>query len=565
MAARLTTYLVAAIVATTFIAGLIVGAQRDDSDGPVDLIVYNAAVYAADGDGTVAEAIAVRGNQILRIGSNREINRLRRPQTTVIDAKGGAVVPGFNDAHVRLVEGGLALGRVDLLGAATLSEIEGRIRAWAEANPDAEWVTGRGWNPAAFGDSMPTRQMLDAIVGRRPAQFISEDGHASWVSTRALELAGLNRRRDPGAGEPAGMLRGEAMSRVGRLVPQAGRDDRARAARAAITEAHRYGVTSVQDVGASAADISVFGELHRAGTLDLRIYPALALDGPVEDRMLARLDAVWKEYSDDPLLKTGAIAIEVDGGIDSRTAAMLEPYADRGLNGAPRIAPDDLNRFVRLLDARGWQVVALASGDRAVRMALNAFLHATRSNPAPERGRRHRVERAETIDPADITRFTVLGVLASLQPSRSAPTPARIAEWSLALGPTRTAHAWPLGSLHAGRARMSLGSGWPAAALNPLLGIHAAVSRTTVAGEPKGGWTPAQRLALSAAIDAYTSGAAYASFDEQRKGSLTAGMLADLVVLSHDIFTSPVDRLPSTTVEVTIFDGKVVYTRGRTD
>lgn len=565
MAARLTTYLVVAIVATTLIAGLIVGAQRDDSDGPVDLIVHNAAVYTADGDGTIAEAIAVRGNQILRVGGNREINRLRRPQTTVIDAKGASVVPGFNDAHVRLVEGGLALGGVDLLGAATLVEIQGRIRVWAEANPDAEWVTGRGWNAAAFGDAQPTRQMLDSIVGGRPAQFISEDGHAAWVSSRALELAGLTRRGGPRTGEPAGVIRETAMGLVGRLVPQPGREERARAARAAIEEAHRHGVTSVQDIGASAADLSAFDELRRAGTLDLRIYPALELEGPVDDGVLARLDAVWKEYSDDPLLKTGAIAIEVDGGIDSRTAAMLEPYVDRGASGAVRVAPDDLNRLVRLLDARGWQVMALASGDHAVRMALNAFLHATRSNPAPERGRRHRVERAGTIHPADIPRFSVLGVLASLQPSLAVPTASRIDEWSRALGPERTSHAWPLRSLHASRARLALGSGWPAAPLNPMLGIHAAVTRTTVAGEPAGGWTPTERLALSAAIDASTSGAAYASFDEQRKGSLTAGMLADFVILSGDIFAAPAERLASTTVEVTVFDGRVVYKRGGTD
>lgn len=564
MAARLTTYLVVAIVASTLIAGLIVGAQRDDSDGPVDLIVHNAAVYTADGDGTMAEAIAVRGNQILRVGSNREINRLRRPQTTVIDARGASVIPGFNDSHVRLVEGGLALGRVDLLGAATAIEIQGRVRAWAEANPDAEWITGRGWSRAAFGATPPTRQMLDAVVGSRPAYLVSEDGGAAWASTRAFELAGIARRADPATHEPAGLLRGEAMAAVARLVPQPGSEDRARALRAAIKEAHSLGVTSVQDFGATPADIALFDELRQSGNLDLRIYPSLGLAGPVTDELLARLDAVWKEYSDDPLLKTGAIAIEIDGGIGARTAALLEPYADRPASGEPRIDPDTLNRFVRLLDARGWQVIARASDDQAVRMALNAFLHATRSNPAPERGRRHRVERVESIDPLDIPRFSVLGVLASVQPSLEVPTAARIDEWTQALGPARAAHSWPLASLHAARTRLALGSGWPAAGLNPMLGIHTAVTRTTIAGEPGAGWIPAQRLPLAAAIDAYTSGSAHASYDEQRKGSLTAGMLADLVILSGDIFEIPAGRLAATTVEVTIFDGKVVYKR-RTD
>jgi predicted amidohydrolase YtcJ len=218
-----------------------------------------------------------------------------------------------------------------------------------------------------------------------------------------------------------------------------------------------------------------------------------------------------------------------------------------------------------LLDARGWQVMALATGDRAVRMALNAFLHATRSNPPPERGRRHRVEGAEIIDREDVSRFGVLDVIASVQPSMGAPTEARMDEWSEALGSTRATQLWSLGSLAKNRADLALGSGWPEAALNPFLGIHTAVNRTALDGQPKGGWLPTQRLSLSDAIDAYTSGAAHASFDEQRKGSLTAGMLADLVILSDDIFEMPAARLASTTVSVTIFDGKVVYRKDRTD
>ncbi len=438
MAARLTTYLVVAIVASTLIAGLIVGAQRDDNDGPVDLIVNNAAIYTADGDGTMAEAIAVRGNQILRVGSNREINRLRRPQTTVIDAQGAAVVPGFNDSHVRLVEGGLALGQIDLLGAETLAEIEGRIRVWVEAHPDAEWVIGRGWNMAAFEGSQPTRQMLDAIVGDRAAQLISEDGQAAWVSSKGLARAGITRQgpglapglitRNPETGDPTGLLKGQAVALVARLVPQPARDDRERAVRAAIAEAHRHGVTSVHDIGASANDIALYGELHDADSLDLRIYPVLAIEAPVDEAVLARLDAVWKDYADDPLLKTGAVAIDVDGGIGARTAAMLQPYADGASDSDVKIAPDDLNRSVRILDARGWQVMALATGDRAVRIALNAFLHATRSNPPPERGRRHRVEGAEIIDADDVPRFGVLDVVASVQPSLGAPTEVRIDE-----------------------------------------------------------------------------------------------------------------------------------------
>src|SRR5262245_50677656 len=212
MAARLTAYVVVGIVAATLIAGLIVGAQRDDTDGPVDVIIHNAKVYTAGPDATMAEAVAIRGNQILRVGSEREIMRLRRPQTSMIDAKGAAVVPGFNDAHLDFMGGGLGLERIDLIGAETLDDVQSRIRTWATGHSDAPWVLGRGWSSEPFVSGLPTRQQLDALVPDRPAQIISSDGRTSWVNSRALKLAKITRAtkdpargtivRDPKTGEP---------------------------------------------------------------------------------------------------------------------------------------------------------------------------------------------------------------------------------------------------------------------------------------------------------------------------------------------------------------------------
>ena len=193
MAARLTAYVVVGIVAATLIAGLIVGAQRDDSDGPVDLIVHNAKVYTAEPGAELAEAVAVRGNQILRVGADREILRLRRPQTRMIDARGAAVLPGFNDSHIHLMSGGLSLDRIDLLDATTVGEIQARIRAWADAHPDKRWVLGRGWYYHPFPEGLPTRQLLDAVVPDRPAQLVCYDGHTAWVNSAALQLAGITR------------------------------------------------------------------------------------------------------------------------------------------------------------------------------------------------------------------------------------------------------------------------------------------------------------------------------------------------------------------------------------
>jgi predicted amidohydrolase YtcJ len=216
---------------------------------------------------------------------------------------------------------------------------------------------------------------------------------------------------------------------------------------------------------------------------------------------------------------------------------------------------------VRLLDARGWQIIAEAGGARAVRMALDAYEHAARANPLPPRGRRHRLERIGVVDPADVPRFGSLGIIASLQPV-SAPADARMETWLHRVGPERVARAWPAASIATAGGRLALGSGWPAAALNPLAVIHAAVNRTPHAGPSETMPNSGEGISLKRAIDAYTSVPAYASFDEQRKGVLKAGMLADLVVLSGDIFKTPAGRLASTEVEATIFDGRVVYRRG---
>jgi predicted amidohydrolase YtcJ len=553
------------------IAGLIVGAQRDDSDGPIDVIVHNAKVYPAGPRASMAEAVAIRGNQILRVGSEREIARLRRPQTAMIDARGAAVLPGFNDAHLHFIGGGLSLERIDLTDASTLEEVQARLKTWTNLHADAAWVLGRGWAHQPFPGGLPTRQQLDEIVPDRPAELVSSDGQVSWVNTRALRLAGITKKtpnpsqgvivKDARTGEPTGVLKGSAMALVSRHVPRETRADRARALRSAIDEAHRNGITSIQNVSGGAEDLEVYADARRAGDLRVRVYAALSAAGVLTDQAMAELDAVATLYPDDPLLKAGALGITLDGTIDAQTAALLEPYADQATAGNPMIEPDAFNRMVRLLDARGWQILTHATGDRAVRMALDAYQHAVRSNPPPERGRRHRIEHVDIADTVDLPRFGALGVIASMQPFHGNPQPGRIDSWLQMVGPERASRAWPYASIAAGAGRLAFGSDWPVVPLNPMLGLHTAVTRTTPDNLPDGGWHAAERLALEAAIDAYTSGAAWASFDEQRKGSLAPGMLADLVVLSEDIFDVPRSRLASTRVSVTIFDGKIVYQR----
>lgn len=571
MAARLTAYIVAVIVGVTFIAGLMVGAQRE-GDGPVDLIVVNGSVYTADGEGTMAEAVAIQGNKILQVGSNREIQRLRRPQTVVVDARGGAVLPGFNDAHAHVITGGLALGEIDLGGARTLSAIESAISAWAEANRDREWVTGRGWTYDPFPGGLPTRQLLDALVPNRPAFITAYDGHTGWANTAALKRANITRRtpnppggvvvKDARTGEPTGVLKEGAVALVANLLPVVTEDERAAAVRAALDRAHRVGITSIHTAGGSAEDLALFDRLRRDRELDVRVYAALTGSAAMTADDFARLDALREKYGDDPLFKAGAVKLTADGVIEAHTAAMLAPYANRPASaGVLAMTPAALQQLVGELDRREWQVMIHAIGDRAVRMALDAFEAAADSNDPHEQGRRHRIEHIETIDAADIPRFARLGVIASMQPYHGLPDPSQLEVWTANVGSERSTRAWAYNSIARAGGRLTFGSDWPVMALDPILGLHVAVNRATPEGEPEGAWTPSERLALRQAIDAYTRNAAWASFDEHRKGSLERDMLADLVVLSEDIFTLPPARLAETEVAVTIFDGKVVYTR----
>ncbi|MGH7504758.1 MAG: amidohydrolase, partial [Longimicrobiales bacterium] len=382
MAARLTAYLVSIIVGLTFIAGLMVGAQRDNQ-GPVDLIIVNGNVYTADGEGTMAEAVAIQGNKILLVGSNREVQRLRRAQTVVVDAKGGAVLPGFNDAHAHMISGGLGLEQIQLGDARTLPAIETAIREWLSENADSEWVVGRGWYYEPFPEGLPTRQILDALVPDRPAFLTAYDGHTAWANSAALKLARITRRtpnpadgtivKDPRTGEPTGVLKEAAMGLVQTLIPPPTQDERATALRAAIDEAHRRGVTSIQSAGDTRQDLELYDRLRRDSELDVRVYAAIRGGTEITPEDLDELDELRAKYPDDPLLKTGAIKLMADGVIETHTAAMLAPYANSPkTRGEPRIDPDTLNRMVRLFDERGWQVMIHAIGDRAIRMALDA-------------------------------------------------------------------------------------------------------------------------------------------------------------------------------------------------
>jgi len=542
--------------------------------GPADLIVINGAVYAADG-GSLRQAVAVRGNRIAAVGTNDEIGKLRGSTTQVVDARGGAVVPGFEDVHAHMLSGGLEMETVNLQGAQTLQEIQARIRTYTAAHRDLPWIRGRGWGYGPFPDGTPAREQLDAAVPDRPAIMRCFDGHSIWANSKALAAARITKAtpdppngtivRDPKTGEPSGLLKeSPAMALVNAVVPKPTRADERRALKAAIDAALRAGVTSVTDAAGNPEDFEVYDDLRRAGALSARVYYSLLITPGFTDTDADRFDAVRRAHPDTPLLETGIVKLFIDGVIETNTAFMLAPYAnDPSTRGKPNYTREEFDRIVQTMDRRGWQIMVHALGDGAVRMALDAFERVAAANPMPARGRRHRLEHIETIDLADVPRFGKLGVIASMHPGggftpsnppASSGTPAfMLGPWGRNIGAERAARGGMWKSISDAGGRVVFGSDWPVAPLEAMSRITSIVHRP-----PRPGGTD-QRLTMKAAVDDYTSGAAFASFQEKEKGTLAPGMLADIAVLATDVFSRPPTARTDVAVTTTIFDGRVVF------
>jgi predicted amidohydrolase YtcJ len=535
---------------------------------PADLVVLNGKVYPGGG-ATFAEAVAVRGNQVVLVGTNQQVKALAGSATTVVDAHGGAVMAGFNDSHLHVISGGLTLQQALLGDATSIEALKEAIRQFAAAHPDRPWVLGRGWTYTAVPGGLPNRRQLDEVVSDRPALMTCFDGHTSWVNSKALQMAGITRAtrspeggeivKDPKTGEPTGVLKERAQGLVRKLVPAWTETDQLDAIRAAVKTAHAFGVTSVQNAGDGPAELALFDRLRKSGELKLRVFSAMDIDPGLTEADADRLDELWKQYGEDPILKTGAVKMFIDGVIDSHTAVMLAPYSNKPVNGPALWKTDEFERVITMLDRRGWQVWVHAIGDGGIRMTLDAYEHAAAANPAPARGRRHRIEHAETVDAADIPRFGKLNVIAAQQPFHG--TPDLLGSWIPNIGPERASRGWAYGSIRAAGGHIAFGSDWGVVSMDPRIGIHTAVNRTSLDGKPAGGWLPEQKLPMTAVVDAYTSGGAYASFDEKIKGTLAPGMLADIVIMSTDIFSTPPDRFLDAKVDTTVFDGKVVFTR----
>lgn len=532
--------------------------------GPADVVLTNGEVYTVNSAQPRAQAIAIRGEEIVAVGTNADVKEWIGPKTRVIDLHGRFAMPGFNDAHTHLASGGMAKLKVNLEGAASLAEFQQRIRDALKNYKPGEWITGRGWDHTLWPKKVfPTRWDLDAVSKDNPMIFGRVDGHVAVANSLALKIAGITNGtpdppgshivRDEKTGEPTGMLEEDAaMSLVYRKIPSPSHDQRRRGIEMALADAVANGVTSIQDYS-TWDDFLVYRELKNEGTLPLRITEWLTFTEP-----LAQLEQERREGgTTDPWLKTGALKAFMDGSLGSRTAAMLEPYSDDpSTSGILRMDPKQLDEMSIERDKAGFQLNFHAIGDRANRVALDAFA-AVRAANGP-RDRRDRVEHAQVVAPDDFARFRKLGVIASMQPCHLLDDE----RWATErIGPERAKGAYAWDTMRKDGVHLAFGTDYPVESINPLRGLYACATRELPGGGPKGGWEPQEKLPMADCIYDYTAASAYGEFEEKRKGEIKAGMLADIVVFPEDITKIPPAELLKTTVDITITGGRIVYER----
>jgi predicted amidohydrolase YtcJ len=532
------------------------------------LIVTNAKVWTVDDTQPTAEAIAVMGERIVAVGATAEIEAWRGRDTRVIEANGRRVLPGFNDAHVHFIQAGEQLDNVQLKDAATPEEFARRIGERAQAIPEGEWILGGDWDEQLWEPpALPTKELIDTVTPSTPVFVIRYDGHMALANSVALTLAGVTRQTgDPEAGtivrdaegNPTGVLKIAAMDLVERVIPPVPREKRLRAARRALAHAASLGVTSIQDMTTATTayeDIAVFMDLEARGELTARLYIA-----PAEDQWKDQARIGIRSGFGDPYLRLGAVKGFIDGSLGSSTALFFEPYTDdpenRGTLRQESIPFEETQERLTQADEAGLQLCLHAVGDRGNSMTLDAFEHIVAVNR--NRDRRFRIEHAQHLRPEDFERFASLDVIASVQPYHTIDD----GRWAEArIGPERSKTTYAFRTLLDHEVRLALGTDWNGAPLDPMLTLYAAVTRATIDGKRPKGWVPEQKITLEEAIYAYTMGSAFAEFQEKEKGSITPGKLADMVILSHDIFEIPAEKLPEVEADITIVGGKVVYER----
>jgi predicted amidohydrolase YtcJ len=528
-----------------------------------DKIFINADIWTGESDRPHAEAVAVLNGRVLAVGSNTEITKYAGEGTPILDARGKLLLPGFIDNHAHFMSGGFHLESLDLRYAKDEEEFARMIGEWAERHP-GRWITGGTWDHDNWpGGNVPTKELIDRYTPDTPVFVSRYDGHMAVANSYVLKLAGITAGtpdppggqivRDPVTGEPTGLLRDEAMNLVYPHIPEPTGEERTEAAFRALAEARRLGVTSIHDIS-SPEDLRLYQTLRDRGELTTRIYAILPI-GIWEHLATGGIKAPFG----DEYVRIGALKAFADGSLGSSTALFFDPYdSDPDTRGLPMdvVLDGRLERWAMEADRAGLQLAIHAIGDSANSMMLDLFGKIITANP--DRDRRFRIEHAQHIHPKDFERFAKLGVIASVQPYHAIDD-GRWAEGRI--GYTRCKTTYPFRTFIDSGVRMSFGSDWTVAPLNPLLGIYAAVTRRTIDGGHPEGWFPEQKISVEEAVRAYTIEAAYAAYDEKVKGTITPGKYADFVLLSENIFEIDPAEIENVEVLMTVVGGVIVYER----
>jgi predicted amidohydrolase YtcJ len=528
---------------------------------PITLAVVNARVWTGNPARPWADGIAVSGDRLAVVGSSAEVRKLVTAETRVIDAAGALVTPGLIDSHVHFVDGGFSLTSVQLRDAATREEFIRRIKVFAASQPPGAWILEGDWDHTRWGGELPTHQWIDSVTPRNPVWISRLDGHMGLANDLALSLAHVTARtagvaggtlvRDA-SGVPTGIFKDNAQSLIEHAVTEPSNAAKDAALEAAMTYVAAQGVTSVVNMGYSWDDLATFERARAAGRLRTRIYAVAPLASWAQLR-----DTIAARGRGDSWIRIGGLKAFVDGSLGSHTAAMLAPFSDAphdtGLLVTP---PESLYARTSAADRAGLQVMVHAIGDRAIRIQLDIFQRVAQENGP--RDRRFRIEHAQHIAPADLPRFGAQGVIASMQPYHAIDD----GRWAEAvIGPERAKTSYAFRSLLDTHARLAFGSDWDVAPATPLEGIYAAVTRRTLDGAHPEGWIPAQKISVEEALRAYTSGGAYAEFQESEKGTLVTGKLADFVLVDRDITRIPPETIRDAHVKMTVVGGRVIYQR----
>ena len=526
-----------------------------------DIIYTNARIWTGDSTDSIVNSIAIKGNTIMYVGD--DIRNLKGKNTELIDLKGEMIVPGFIDNHTHFLSGGYQLANINLRVIQSKENFINTIETYAYKSSKNKWILGGDWDHEAWGGELPEKEWIDSITTENPVFISRYDGHMALANSVALKLAGINKdtknpkggviEKDSITGEPTGMLRDEAMSLVSAVIPEATENELDESLQRALKEAVENGVTEVNDMGSYGgwADLSTYRRAYRKNKLDIRVYAFV----PLSD--WAKLNSYVKENGHgDDRLRWGGLKGFVDGSLGSTTAWFYEHYLDdTTTSGFTLIDTAILASRILSADSADLQVAVHAIGDRANDWLLGIY-QTTINKSAKDR--RFRIEHAQHLTPEAIKKFSELNVIPSMQPYHAIDD----GRWAAKrLDDNRLKGTYAFKSLLDNGAKLTFGSDWTVAPLSPILGIYAAVTRQTLDGKNPKGWYPEQKITVEQALIAYTQNSAYASFMEKKTGVLKAGLLADFVVLSEDLFKIPPEEIKNVQVLRTIVDGKEVYRR----